>query len=270
MHANRARALYIPHGGGPLPLLGDPGHAELAQRLRELGRDLGRPAAILVISAHWEESEVRVTSRPAPGLLYDYYGFPEEAYRIRYPVPGDPALAGRVLKALAAGGIPARPEEERGLDHGVFVPLALMYPEADIPCVQVSLIRGLDPGAHLELGRALAALGGEDLLILGSGFSFHNIREFFSSAAGIADPRNEAFQAWLSETCGSEGLPAVERDRRLAEWERAPHARYCHPREEHLLPLHVCAGFGGRPASRSWSWTVLGKRASAFLWEPGA
>ena len=268
MRESRARALYIPHGGGPLPLLGDPGHAELAAELRGLGRELGRPSAILVISAHWEESEVRVTGGAAPALVYDYYGFPEEAYRIRYPAPGDPALAGRVLGALAAAGIPARLEDERGFDHGVFVPLALMYPDADIPCVQVSLIRGLDPRAHLELGRALSALAGEDLLILGSGFSFHNIREFFSEGAGRPDPRNEAFQSWLAETCGSGNLSEVERDRRLADWARAPHARYCHPREEHLLPLHVCAGFGGVSAARSWSWTVLGKRASAFLWVP--
>ncbi len=267
MPSHRARALYIPHGGGPLPLLGDPGHAELAGGLRGLGRDLGRPSAVLVVSAHWEEAEVRVTTGAAPALLYDYYGFPEEAYRIRYPAPGDPALAGRVLEALAATGIPARPEPERGFDHGVFVPLALMYPDADVPCVQVSLVRGLDPAAHLELGRALSALAGEDLLILGSGFSFHNMREFFAGGAGSLDPRNEAFQDWLSETCASADLPAGERDRRLENWERAPHARYCHPREEHLLPLHVCAGFGGRPALKTWSWTVLGKRASAVLWE---
>ena len=270
MSMPRARALYIPHGGGPLPLLGDPGHAELVEGLRGLGRDLGRPSAILVVSAHWEEPEVRVTGGAAPELLYDYYGFPEEAYRIRYPAPGDPALAGRILETLSAAGIPARPEEARGFDHGVFVPLALMYPGADIPCVQVSLIRGLNPRAHLDLGRALSALEGEDLLILGSGFSFHNMREFFSAAPGSPDTRNEAFQAWLTETCSSADLSAGERDRRLADWEHAPHARYCHPREEHLLPLHVCAGFGGRPAARSWSWTVLGKRASAFLWEPGA
>ncbi len=268
MPSTGARALYIPHGGGPLPLLGDPGHGELVEALRNLGRELGRPAAILVVSAHWEEAEVRVTTRAAPDLLYDYYGFPEEAYRIRYPAPGDPALAGRVLGALGAAGIPARPEESRGLDHGVFVPLALMYPGADIRCVQVSLVRGLDPQVHLELGRALSALAGEDILILGSGFSFHNMREFFSSGAGRPDPRNEAFQDWLADACASGNLPDEERRKRLADWERAPHARHCHPREEHLLPLHVCAGFGGRPASRSWSWTVLGKRASAFLWEP--
>ncbi|HSV56688.1 MAG TPA: class III extradiol ring-cleavage dioxygenase [Magnetospirillaceae bacterium] len=274
MQSPRARALYIPHGGGPLPLLDDPGHTELVEALRGLGRglgrELGRPSAILIISAHWEEPEVRVTTRATPKLLYDYYGFPREAYEIRYPAPGDSALSGRVLESLTAAGIPARSEDTRGFDHGVFVPLALMYPEADIPCVQVSLVRGLDPRAHLELGRALSALAGENLLVLGSGFSFNNMREFFTPAYGEFDPRNESFQAWLVETCVSPNLPDEERGKRLENWERAPHARYCHPREEHFLPLHVCAGFAARPASRFWSWTVLGKRASAFLWEPGA
>lgn len=263
----RARALYIPHGGGPLPLLGDPGHGELVAGLKALGRELRRPAAIVVVSAHWEEAEARVTSAAEPGLLYDYYGFPEEAYRLSYPAPGDPELAARVIAGLRSAGVSCAPEAARGLDHGVFVPLALMYPEADIPCVQLSLIKGLDPQAHLALGRALAAaVGDEDTLILGSGFSFHNMREFFQAGADEPDPRNEAFQAWLRRVCAEPGLSDAEREEALQGWERAPHARYCHPREEHLLPLQVCAGFAGRAAERSWSWRVLGKEATAFLW----
>lgn len=266
--ARRARALYIPHGGGPLPLLGDPGHDELVAGLTGLGRELRRPAAIVVVSAHWEGPQALVTSAAEPGLLYDYYGFPEEAYRLSYPAPGDPDLAARVIAGLCSAGVSCAPEATRGLDHGVFVPLALMYPEADIPCVQLSLLSGLDPSAHLALGRALAAaVGDEDILILGSGFSFHNMREFFSERADAPDPRNEAFQAWLRRVCAEPGLSAAEREARLADWERAPHARYCHPREEHLLPLQVCAGFAGRAADRSWSWRVLGKEATAFLWE---
>lgn len=263
---SRARSLYIPHGGGPLPLLGDAGHVELVAFLSKLGRELRRPSALLVVSAHWEDTEVRVTAQPSPGLIYDYYGFPEEAYRLAYPASGDPALAARVLAALGAAGVPAQAEDSRGLDHGVFVPLALMYPEADIPCVQVSLVRGLDPGTHLRLGRALAALADEDILLLGSGFSFHNMREF--SASGEPDHRNEAFQSWLAETCTDTTLMQDERERRLENWETAPHARYCHPREEHLVPVHVCAGFAGRPASRSWELEVLGKKAIALLWDP--
>lgn len=266
--ARRASALYIPHGGGPLPLLGDPGHDELVAGLTGLARELRRPAAIVVVSAHWEGPQALVTSAAKPGLLYDYYGFPKEAYRLSYPAPGDPDLTARILAGLRAAGVPCAPEAARGLDHGVFVPLALMYPEADIPCVQLSLLKGLDPTAHLALGRGLAkAVGEEDVLILGSGFSFHNMREFFSTDAEAPDPRNDAFQAWLRKVCIEPGLTEAEREDRLAEWERAPHARYCHPREEHLLPLQVCAGFAGRAADRSWSWRALGKEATAFLWD---
>jgi aromatic ring-opening dioxygenase catalytic subunit (LigB family) len=177
-------------------------------------------------------------------------------------------------------------DSDRGFDHGLYVPLSLMYPEADIPCVQLSLIRGLDPVLHLRMGQALAALGGEDILMLGSGFSFHNMQEFFStSGPGIpADLRNDAFQAWLAETCGSPGLSGRERLERLAAWETAPHARYCHPREEHLLPLHVIAGaaIGDDTAlgegtlsdeaarvanARCQELTVLGKRSLVAFWD---
>lgn len=264
----RARALYIPHGGGPLPLLGDPQHGELVAGLKGLGERLRRPKTIIVVSAHWEGPQALVTSAAEPGLLYDYYGFPKEAYRLSYPAPGDPDLAARVIAGLCSAGVSCAPEAARGLDHGVFVPLALMYPEADIPCLQLSLLSGLDPSAHLALGRALAkAVGDEDVLILGSGFSFHNMREFFQAGADEPDSRNEAFQAWLRKVCIEPGLSEAEREAQLADWERAPHARYCHPREEHLLPLHVCAGFAGRAADRSWTWRVLGKEAMAFLWE---
>jgi len=265
---SRARALYIPHGGGPLPLMGDEGHAELVAFLRGLPAVIGRPSAILVVSAHWEEDVVAVTSSPSPPLYYDYYGFPEEAYRIEYPAAGDPAFAEKVREALGEKGIRSKNDASRGLDHGVFIPLSLMYPGADIPCVQLSLARGLDPRTHLEMGRALAELAGEDFLLLGSGFSFHNLREFFSSGAGSPDSRNDEFQSWLAGTCADPGLAPGEREARLADWEAAPHARYCHPREEHLLPLHVCAGFAGcEAASRKWDVEVMGKKATSFLWD---
>jgi len=220
------------------------------------------------VSAHWEETIISVTASSAPPLLYDYYGFPEEAYRIEYPAVGEPSFAEKVQAALTAEGVSSRADARRGLDHGVFVPLALMYPDADIPCVQISLMQGLDPGMHLRIGRALAALADEDILLLGSGFSFHNIREFFASSPGTPDPRNDEFQSWLAETCAAPDLTAVEREARLAGWEVAPHARYCHPREEHLMPLQVCSGFAGcEAASRAWEVEVMGKKAMAFLWD---
>ena len=238
---SRARILYLPHGGGPLPLLGDKGHEKLVEFLRGVGSSMARPKAIIVVSAHWEASVPTVTSGARPALLYDYYGFPEEAYHLRYPAPGDPALAGRIKSVFNAADLPLVMDTDRGFDHGLYVPLSLMYPEADIPCVQLSLVRGLDPALHLRMGQALAALSGEDILVLGSGFSFHNMQEFFSPAVDVEDKRNDAFQAWLTQTCGGSDLKPTERLKRLASWETAPYARYCHPREEHLLPLHICA-----------------------------
>lgn len=273
--ASQARILYIPHGGGPLPLLGDEGHLELVHYLRSLAASIARPKAIIVVSAHWEASIPTVTAGTAPPLIYDYYGFPDEAYHVQYAAPGDPGLAGRIKAALNAAGLSLAMDTDRGFDHGLFVPLMLMYPEADIPCVQLSLVRGLDPALHLRIGHALAALGGEDILILGSGFSFHNMQEFFRSSgtSGQADPRNDAFQTWLAETCGSPGLNPLERLERLAAWEAAPSARYCHPREEHLLPLHVCTGVasgagaasGGRALCQDLN--VLGKRSLVAFWD---
>lgn len=257
--------LYLPHGGGPLPLLGDPGHKEIVRFLAHVPPTLESPAAILVISAHWEEDPVTVTGGAAPPLLYDYYGFPEESYRIQYPAPGAPALAGEVSGMLQAAGIEARMDDERGFDHGVFVPLKIMYPAAQIPCVQLSLQAGLDPAQHLRIGRALTGLRRRGLLILGSGFSFHNLRAFFDPAGGAADPRNEAFQNWLVETCTREG-DQEKRERDLTAWEQAPFARYCHPREDHLLPLHVCAGIAGTAGRVVFDGPVLGKRSVAILW----
>ncbi|HPA71419.1 MAG TPA: class III extradiol ring-cleavage dioxygenase [Spirochaetota bacterium] len=258
--------LYFPHGGGPLPLLGDAGHRKMIEFLEGIAPSLGRPSAIVVISAHWEEDAATVTSGASPGLIYDYYGFPEEAYRIQYPAPGDPALAAEIFKMLKAAGIEGRLTPERGFDHGLFVPLKILYPDAGIPCVQVSLLRGLDASAHLRLGTALSSLRKENVLVLGSGFSFHNMGAFDFSGRYEPDARNDAFQEWLIETCTDTHISRQEREQRLAEWEKAPSARYCHPREEHLLPLHVCAAIAGAPAGLAFDGDILGKRAVAFRW----
>jgi len=264
MH-KRAQIVYFPHGGGPLPILGDPGHQAMVDFMTQLPSQLTRPDAILVISAHWEESVATVLGAQHPPMFYDYYGFPAEAYQITYPAPGHPALAERIAGLLETGGIPSRIDQQRGYDHGLFIPLKLMYPEADIPCLQLSLLRGLDPAAHIALGKALRALLDENILVLGSGFSFHNQRAFFGRALGAPDPANDAFQDWLIETCTGP-LTEAERERRLIEWERAPNARYCHPREEHLLPLHVCQGLAGGRAELVFDGQILGKRGVAFLW----
>ena len=259
--------LYIPHGGGPMPLLGDPGHSEMVEFLQRITPELGRPEAVLVISAHWEEERTTVTSGAFPTLLYDYFGFPPESYEIKYPAPGNAGLAKQIQCMLAESEIEVRLDDQRGFDHGVFVPLKIMYPAADIPCVQLSLLRSLNAVSHLQIGKALAGLKRENLLILGSGFSFHNLRQFSFSGPTHRDPANDAFQEWLIGVCTDEQLTQAEREKRLAEWQRAPSARYCHPREEHLLPLHVCAGIAGSAGTLVFDGNVVGKRSAAFLWK---
>jgi len=248
-----------------LPILGDPGHQAMVDFMTHLPSQLTRPDAILVISAHWEESVAALLSAQNPPMFYDYYGFPDEAYDITYPAPGHPALAERIAGLLAENNIPVRLDGRRGFDHGLFIPLKLMYPEANIPSLQLSLLRGLDPAAHIALGKALRKLLSENILVLGSGFSFHNQRAFFGRAIGAPTPENDAFQDWLIETCAGP-RPQSEREQHLIEWEKAPSARYCHPREEHLLPLHVCLGLAGKQAELVFDDQILGKRGVAFLW----
>jgi aromatic ring-opening dioxygenase catalytic subunit (LigB family) len=211
----------------------------LAASLRGLAASLGvRPKAVLVISAHWEEEDFTVQTHPRPPMLYDYSGFPEHTYQLKYPAPGSPELARRVKELLGAAGLPVKEDSARGFDHGVFVPFLLIYPEADIPLIQLSLKRNLDPRAHLELGHALAPLRSEGVLIVGSGYSYHNLRRF-NDTTGVSEP----FDAWLKDAvCDPE--PA-SREGKLLRWEQAPNARLCHPREEHLIPLMVAAGAAG-------------------------
>jgi aromatic ring-opening dioxygenase catalytic subunit (LigB family) len=257
--------LYFSHGGGPLPILGDASHQAMIAFMRALPDQLERPEAVLVISAHWEERVATVLGHRAPTMLYDYYGFPPEAYQIKYPAPGNPDLAEEITALLSNSGIAAHIDGERGFDHGLFIPMAMMYPEADIPMLQLSLIRGLNPAHHIALGRALRSLQSEKILVVGSGFSFHNMRAFSWQGVVEPDPQNDAFQNWLIDVCtGSHSRE--EREKRLVEWEKAPHARYCHPREEHLLPLHVCLGLSGNPAEVIFDDPILGKRAVAFKW----
>lgn len=258
--------LFVSHGGGPLPLLGDAGHQEMVQCLEKLAGTLPRPDAILVISAHWEAAVPTITAAPHPPLFYDYYGFPPEAYQIQYPCPGAPVLAEQLQRCLENAGMKAQLDAQRGFDHGVFVPLALMYPQADIPCVQLSLVNNLDAGTHLAMGEALRGLETDNLLVLGSGFTFHNMRAFFADDPQI-DERNRDFQAWLAETCSSLDMEEQARRARLLHWEQAPQASFCHPRAEHLLPLHVCYGLAGRAADNWIPARIFGKDAGMVLWQ---
>ncbi len=258
--------LFIPHGGGPLPLFGDESHQDMVDFLKEITPTFGEPSTILVISAHWEEDIATITSGKTPSLLYDYYGFSDEAYKVKYPAPGNPILADKICHLLQDSGIKARLDHQRGFDHGLFVPLKVMYPEATIPCIQLSLINNLDPKTHLQIGKALSELRKENVLIIGSGFSFHNLKAFMSQNTIVPDSKNEAFEHWLIDTCTNPSFSPNERNKRLIEWEGAPFARYCHPRNEHLLPLHVCCGICDSVAKLVFNGDILGKKTSAFLW----
>lgn len=261
--SGRAQIMYLPHGGGPLPLLGDPSHAALSGFLTSLGKSLTRTEAILVISAHWEHKCVAVTSAENPPLIFDYYGFPEESYQLRYPAPGAPALASTIHTLLSTAGIPSTLDDQRGFDHGLFVPLTLLQPSASIPCLQLSLLDSLDAQQHLALGQALRPLCDRNVLIIGSGLSFHNMRAFGSQQGEV---ENRQFEAWLEDTCCSTRLTEPQRMKSLQNWHAAPGAAFCHPRPEHLLPLHVCAGIAGCPAERIFFDQVMGKWASGYRW----
>ncbi len=253
----KARIVYLSHGGGPLPLLGDALHASMVQFLKALPSLFPRPKAIVVISAHWEEAVPTLTSAEYPSLMYDYYGFPRDAYAIRYPASGDPLLAERIASLLGN----ARLDETRGFDHGMFVPLTLLYPDADIPTIQLSLLSSLSAHEHYAMGEALRPLLDEEILFIGSGFSFHNMRLFWKED----DEQNHAFQQFLIESCTQPGGEEA-RKQALVNWESGPYARYCHPREEHLLPLHVCQGLAGRQAQLIFDKPILERESVAFLW----
>lgn len=260
------KVIFVSHGGGPLPLLGDPAHGNMVTLMAELRHLITPPRAILLISAHWEERRPTLTSGANPTLVYDYYGFPRESYEITYPAPGQPQLARRVASLLEQQGLEPVLDESRGFDHGLFIPLKLLFPEADIPCVQLSLNSNFNPAEHILMGKALAALADDNVLVIGSGFTFHNMAAFFTSPPDQANDLNRQFDRWLMETLTSTTLSEQERTERLVHWDQAPAARFCHPREEHLLPLHVCYGAGGGPAAQSWSIEVIGKATGFFVW----
>ena len=233
-------AYYISHGGGPWPWMPeerDTVYAELTAALSGIIPSLPqRPEAILMVSAHWEEDVFTVQSTLKPGMIYDYYGFPEYTYSINYTSSGNPALARDVVRLLRESGIAAGEDERRGYDHGMFSPMAIINPNADIPVVQLSLKTGLHPHEHIAMGKALRPLRKERIFIVGSGLSYHNLRLFNYRAE---QPSGE-FDAWLRETVTQ--TRGRERNTLLEQWENAPSARIAHPREEHLLPLMVAVG----------------------------
>lgn len=259
-------SIYFPHGGGPCFFMpAPPDEPErwvgMAAYLKSLPSLLPRkPDALLVISAHWEMPRPTVLTQAHPGLLFDYYNFPPYTYELTYPAPGAPELGAKVRKLLADAGIESDEDATRNYDHGIFVPLKVAFPDADIPILQLSLQTDLDPAQHVAIGKAIASLRQENIVIIGSGLSFHNMR-------GFPDPRlNEpavVFDQWLTQTLCE--VPAEERETRLGHWLDAPYARLIHPREEHLLPLMVAAGAAnGDAGKRMFNGTIWGKTVSAY------
>ncbi len=256
-------SFFIPHGGGPCFFMEwDPPETWNGMRafLEGLITGLPRPPrAVLVVTAHWEEPEITLSTKEDPGLYYDYYNFPPHTYRLEWPARGSPEIAARAAGLLREAGIAARLDDRRDYDHGVFIPMMLAMPAPEAPVVQMSIRADLDPAHHLAAGHALAPLRREGVVIIGSGMSYHNLRAFMSG--GDTGP-SEAFDAWL--TAVVEGDPA-RREAALADWAAAPGARAAHPREEHLAPIWVAAGAAsGEPAQRVYGEKVMGAAISAY------
>lgn len=255
--STRLPTMFISHGGGPSFFLRGrdvggmadigPG-SKLERSLKSIGKGLN-PSAILIITAHWEtDKKVTVSSGDYRKLYFDYYGFPDYTYKLKWPAKGSPSLTKRVQSLLSAAGIDNGADTERGFDHGVFIPMLLAYPDASVPTVAMSLRRDLDPSFHIRLGKALQPLRDEGVLIIGSGFSYHGFGARASRADKLAGA--SAFDDWLHSNIANPAVSAAARNEALVRWAEAPGARLTHPREEHLLPLHVVSGAAGEDAGK--------------------
>lgn len=260
----RQPSLFIPHGGGPCFFMDDPTGmwTGMAEFLRGVPASLpAPPRAILVVSGHWETEGFSFTGAETPDLLYDYYGFPPHTYQLTFPAPGSPDLAARAAALLVDAGLPATIDPARGLDHGVFVPLKVAWPDANVPVIEMSVDRTLDPALHLAAGRALAPLRDEGVLIVGSGMSFHNMRAYGNPAAY---PPSAEFDRWLTDAVAATG---EARTGALIDWAKAPSARFAHPREEHLIPLMVAAGAAEGAGRAVFAEDVLSSRISGYRFD---
>ncbi|MBB2202589.1 DODA-type extradiol aromatic ring-opening family dioxygenase [Gluconacetobacter tumulisoli] len=259
----RQPVLFLPHGGGPCFFMDWPDTWDrMAAYLRGIAATLPRrPDAILVMSGHWETVVPTVTSGAQPALIYDYHGFPPHTYQLRYPAPGSPALAAQVRSLLDRAGIANAGDPTRGFDHGVFIPFMLAFDKADVPIVELSLKSDMNVADELRIGAALHPLRDQNVLIVATGMTYHNLSHFMGRNPE-SDAISRMFDGWLADAVEA---PEAERDEALLHWERAPGARICHPREEHLLPLMFAAGAAGADRGRrDYSDIVMGKALSGF------
>lgn len=255
-----SKVLYLSHGGGPLPLLQPESHANMIQYYKEFGKDY-KPDAIVVFSAHTEREQFTVIGNHPKDLLYDYYGFPKESYSLEYNPPIDSVLTNRITELLEKNNLLANQKTEK-FDHGVYIPLIIMYPNQDIPVIQISLKKGLNETQHINLGKALSSLKDENILFIGSGSSFHNLRSIISQSG---NDKNILFHDGLVHIL-TKDIDEDKREELLVNWRNLPHSSFCHPRSEHLIPLLVCYGIMQSSASISFDDTIMNKRNICALW----
>ncbi|KAH6673491.1 extradiol ring-cleavage dioxygenase class iii protein-like protein subunit B [Halenospora varia] len=271
----RAPVVAVCHGGGPMPVLNDPGHAELIKSMKttipsilKLGTP-DAPKAIVLVTAHWSERRPTISNARKHKLFYDYGGFPPESYKLKYDAPGSPEVAGEVYEVLEKAGLSPEMDEERGWDHGVFIPMLLINPSANIPIIQLSVLASASPSQHYAMGQALSSLRSKNIAILGSGMpTFHNLRMMFSGALDnpAVQTRNRQWSEKLTETVGVES--SEERGKKLEGWREWVGAKEAHPMggEEHFLPLVVCAGAAGEGKAEYWADEILGGKQYSYYW----
>ncbi|KAH8705999.1 Extradiol ring-cleavage dioxygenase, class III enzyme, subunit B [Talaromyces proteolyticus] len=272
----QAPVICLTHGGGPMPILGDPAHVNIVQswqtrvrKLLKLGTPLA-PKAIILVTAHWSTKQPTISSGSSHELYYDYYGFPQEAYSVKYNASGSPAIAQEIFNRLKTAGFSPVLDGSRGWDHGVFVPLKMIIPDESIPVVQMSVLDSEDPEEHFKMGQAIADLRKENVAIIGSGFAtFHNLRVMFSGTS-----RTPTFHANMREWSSvlNEAVmtdDAQERIAKLKQWRKFPHAYTMHPNggAEHFLPLIVSAGAAGSGKGGLYGDDYMGNDMFSFYWE---
>lgn len=251
--------IFVSHGAPSIIIEDSPAR----DFLRHMGKDIGRPKAIVCVSAHWTTPEPSVSMHPQPAMIYDFGGFPDELYSLTYPAPGDPFLANHVLDLLHGQDIPAGNDLSRGFDHGTWTPLMLMYPDADIPVVQLSVQPHLGPEHHFAVGEALQPLRDEGVLILASGSTTHNLRDFFGRALDAEPlPYAREFTEWMKDMITSGRTYDL-----LDYTHRGPYAQKNHPSQEHILPLFVSMGAGkiGRVLHDSYTYGAISM--AGFSWD---
>lgn len=266
-----APSLFLNHGGGPLPILGEQSELEIAESLRNVDEivDLKRLKAIIVVTAHREEDVVTISNGEHHDLLYDYYNFPPESYTFKYNAPGDPILAGKIRDAFVKANIPSQLDSERGWDHGVFIPMMLINPSEDIPIVQVSILKNQNAEQHYKIGEVLNQFRKEGIAIFGSGMSYHNMKQFRSTSCS-GDPDkivNESFDNFLNEVCTGD----VENRKKILDWQDQVEGLESHPlgKADHLMPLIVNAGAGGlQPGKKIFNSVYCRKfQLSGYIWD---